>query len=243
MKIKSQLILLIFVFLSACDDPYNKTINEFKKSEHMKELAECLGVSGSYSIKMFDAAEGKLNSDRTPMLKITLKKKFNEKEDTIDLYYAYNKQTYIFKFEDFSKDGAWKYSDFCGKSTKISINKVPIDTSSEISQKSQSSTSTLNRSNDPQEESRQVNANELISKMSEITCSPKDSATATLYADPNISSDKWKENIGTAWSFIHHSTHKIAGKNYHKGHLVSPRGGHQSEVGFIDTENWDCFKK
>ena len=93
---------------------------------------------------------------------------------------------------------------------------------------------------DAQEEMRQRKRNEMISMKSIVSCSPKDKAFVKLFIDPNVTSDFYAENIGASWSFIHHSTHKIGRINYFKGHLVSPRGGHQPEIGFIEVDKWDC---
>lgn len=66
---------------------------------------------------------------------------------------------------------------------------------------------------------------------------------AKLFMDPNITSDSYDRAIGWSWTFVVHTTEVIGGKKYLKGHFLSPRGGHQPEVGYIDPALWDCAKK
>jgi hypothetical protein len=85
----------------------------------------------------------------------------------------------------------------------------------------------------------QISKNQSIAAESKISCTPKNN-DVKVYVNPSISSDTLDQVIGLSWSFVHHSTEKMGGGSFYKGHLVSPRGGHQREVVFIEPLYWDC---
>ena len=85
--------------------------------------------------------------------------------------------------------------------------------------------------------------NERIAKTANYSCAPKGFGSRTLFVDPNITSDFWTDGIGLSWSLIIHSVEKIAGIDYYRGHLISPRGGHQPEVGYVIASEWNCYER
>ena len=72
-------------------------------------------------------------------------------------------------------------------------------------------------------------------------CTSIEGQPSVVFINTNTINDKKGEPIGTSWTFLVHNIQKINGKNYYKGHLISPRGGHQPEVVFIDPLYWNCF--
>jgi hypothetical protein len=91
------------------------------------------------------------------------------------------------------------------------------------------------------EEQKRSKQNEKIALNSKMQCSTEN-ANAKLFMNPSISSDSYDGTIGGSWTFIVHKTEIIGGKKYLKGHMVSPRGGHQPDVGYIDPTLWACTK-
>ena len=93
--------------------------------------------------------------------------------------------------------------------------------------------------NNSTELNSQISKNQAIASKSKISCTPKNN-DAKLYVNPLITSDTLDQVIGLSWSFVYHSTEKTNGGSFYKGHLVSPRGGHQPEVVYIDPFFWVC---
>ncbi len=102
------------------------------------------------------------------------------------------------------------------------------------------STDVFSQKRDFEKELGEIKINEKKSLKSKFQCSPKNE-NQKLFMNPEITSDTWDDGIGTSWTFYHHSSKKIAGVLYYKGHLASPRGGHQPDVGYIDPESWNCI--
>lgn len=100
---------------------------------------------------------------------------------------------------------------------------------------------TFSQNRDFDDEQKRSKQNEKISLKRKMSCTTQ-SDKAKLFMDPNITSDSYRETIGWSWTFAVHATEIIGGKKYLKGHLISPRGGHQPEVGYIDPAFWDCSK-
>ena len=92
---------------------------------------------------------------------------------------------------------------------------------------------------DDQKRSKQ---NEQIALKSKLQCFTENEK-AKLFVDPNVTYDSHDGRIGSSWTFITHKTEVIGGKNYLKGHMVSPRGGHQPEIVYIDPLLWKCTKE
>jgi hypothetical protein len=101
---------------------------------------------------------------------------------------------------------------------------------------------TFSQNRDFEDEQRRREQNEKIFLKSKMSCTIQ-SNKAKIFIDPNITSDSYDRDIGSSWSFVVHKTEIIGGKKYLKGHLLSPRGGHQPEVGYIDPAFWDCLKR
>jgi len=101
---------------------------------------------------------------------------------------------------------------------------------------------TFSQNRDFDDEQKRSKQNENIYLKSKMSCATKNDK-AKLFIDPNITSDSYDRAIGGSWSFVVHTTEVIGGKKYLKGHLLSPRGGHQPEVGYIDPALWDCLKR
>jgi len=71
------------------------------------------------------------------------------------------------------------------------------------------------------------------------SCAPQ-SSLAKAYVDPNSTSDTFNDRIGDSWSFDVQGAVKIAQKNYKIGKLISPRGGIQEGIYYIDPTYWTC---
>lgn len=94
---------------------------------------------------------------------------------------------------------------------------------------------------DMSDEQKRSKQNEKIALKSKLQCITENEK-AILFVDPNITSDSYDGTIGSSWTFIQHKTEVICGKKYLKGHMVSPRGGHQPEIVYIDPIMWECTK-
>lgn len=94
---------------------------------------------------------------------------------------------------------------------------------------------------DISDEQRRSKENEKIALKSKLQCITEN-AKAKLFVDPNVTSDTYDGTIGSSWTFNLHKTEVIGGKKYLKGHMVSPRGGHQPEIVYIDPTLWECSK-
>lgn len=100
---------------------------------------------------------------------------------------------------------------------------------------------TFSQNRDYADEEKRSKKNEQIYLKSTMSCAKK-SEKAKVLMDPNITFDSYDQAIGWSWSFAVHTTEIIGGKKYLKGHLISSRGGHQPDVGYIDPVFWDCSK-
>ena len=73
-----------------------------------------------------------------------------------------------------------------------------------------------------------------------IQCNSIEGKPSVVYMNPEITSDSYRDNVGTSWSFFVHSVQIIGKQIFFKGHLITPRGGHQPEIGYIDPIFWEC---
>ena len=80
--------------------------------------------------------------------------------------------------------------------------------------------------------------NEKLTQFAILNCAPNGTGQATLYVDPNITSDTLWNGVGDSWTLFVHSIDRIHGVEYYRGHLVSPRGGHQPEIGYAKPSEW-----
>ena len=92
------------------------------------------------------------------------------------------------------------------------------------------------------DEKKLIGKNEKIASKSKLQCTTENGKAAKLFMDPNITSDSHDQIVGSSWTFIVHKTEIIGGEKYLKGHMVSPRGGHQPEIVYIDPKLWECTK-
>ncbi|MDB4130402.1 hypothetical protein N9581_01705, partial [Amylibacter sp.] len=85
-----------------------------------------------------------------------------------------------------------------------------------------------------------IERNAKFAKTASVQCTSKSLATAKLFVDPNITNDIIRDQIGSSWTFVRHESAIISGKDYLKGHLISPRGGHQAALGYVRADEWKC---
>jgi hypothetical protein len=91
---------------------------------------------------------------------------------------------------------------------------------------------------DFEDEKRKSRENEKVKAI--MSCVSSTDKPSKVFMDPNVSTDVFNDQVGTSWTFKVRRIKTIGGKKYYKGHLVSPRGGHTADVGYIDPNFWTC---
>jgi len=133
---KYFLIILSF-FIASCSDPVNQAISEFKKSNLAKSLFNCGGVTAKYEYKVIRSAETNKETlaidSKAPSLVVSVTKELNKgKPITLEVYYKFNPQTFIFQQDGYFKvtkdlPETYKYENFCADENPISIKEEVKD--------------------------------------------------------------------------------------------------------------------
>lgn len=70
-------------------------------------------------------------------------------------------------------------------------------------------------------------------------CVPSRTGVA-FYIDPNITNDTYTPSAGLSWTLNVLDTVVIAGNQYYRGYLVSPRGAPEPSIGYALARDWQC---